>query len=252
MERVVEDEWLDDDLRTPEEIDSALRAISLVNRRFGGVRLHARLLRQALARVPGETQPRILPRILEVASGHADVLQAALRRLAIAGTLMPEITLLDRTRHHLPDPHLWPAELSPPRAVVGDALDLPFPDASMDIVSCCLFVHHLEPPQVARYLAEARRVARVAVVINDLERSGLHYQLAKLNRFIDPSPISRHDGPVSVRRAYTRSELARMLADTGLSFDLERAWLCRLGAVLWCGESGAASHSLESHGIHVI
>ena len=249
MERVVENEWLDDDWRTPEEIDLALRAISLVNLRFGGVRLHARLLRQALARVPGETQPRIppriLPRVLEVASGHADVLQAALRQLAIAGTLMPEITLLDRTRHHLPDPHSWPAELSPPRAVVGDALDLPFPDASVDIISCCLFVHHLEPPEVARFLAEARRVARVAVVINDLERSGLHYRLAQLNRFIDPSPLSRHDGPVSVRRAYTRSELARMLADTGLSFDLERAWLCRLGAVLWCGESEAASHSLD-------
>ncbi|HZD77469.1 MAG TPA: methyltransferase domain-containing protein [Acidobacteriaceae bacterium] len=249
MERVVEDEWLDDDRRTPEEIDCALRAISLVNLRFGGVRLHARLLRQALARVPRETQPRILqPRILEVASGHADVLQAALRRLAIAGTLMPEITLLDRTRHHLPDPHSWPAELSPPRTVVGDALDLPFPDASVDIISCCLFVHHLEPPQVARYLAEALRVARVAVVINDLERSGLHYQLAKLNRFIDPSPISRHDGPVSVRRAYTRSELASMLAATGLSFVLERAWLCRLGAVLWCGESVVASHSLDRLG----
>ena len=34
----------------------------------------------------------------------------------------------------------------------------------MDIVSCCLFLHHLEPLQVARYLAEARRVARVAVL----------------------------------------------------------------------------------------
>jgi hypothetical protein len=244
MERVVEDEWLDDDRRTPEEIDCALRAISLVNLRFGGVRLHARLLRQALVRMPRETQPRIL----EVASGHADVLQAALRRLAIAGALTPEITLLDRTHHHLPDPDSWPAELPPPRAVVGDALDLPFPDASMDIISCCLFVHHLEPPQVARYLAEAMRVARVAVIINDLERSGLHYRLAQLNRFIDPSPISRHDGPVSVRRAYTRSELTRMLADTGLSFDLERAWLCRIGAVLWCAQSGVASHSLDRMG----
>jgi SAM-dependent methyltransferase len=238
MERVVDDEWLDDDLGTPEEIASALYAISLVNRRFGGVRLHARLLRQALARVPQETGSQVTqPRILEVASGRADVLQAALQRLAVAGSLMPVVTLLDRSHIHLPDPDSWPAELPRPRAVEGDALDLPFPDASMDIVSCCLFLHHLEPPQVARYLAEALRVARVAVVINDLERTPVHYRLAMLNRLIDPSRISRHDGPVSVRRAYTYSELSRMLANTGSSFVLKRAWLYRLGAILWSDES---------------
>jgi hypothetical protein len=242
MKRVVDDEWLDDDLGTPEEIASALDAISLVNRRFGGVRLHTRLLRQALARVPQETGSQATqPRILEVASGRADVLQAALQRLALAGSLMPEVTLLDRSHIHLPDPDSWPAELPPPRAVEGNALDLPFLDGSMDIVSCCLFLHHLEPPQVARYLAEAVRVARVAVVINDLERSPVHYRLAKLNRLIDPSRISRHDGPVSVRRAYTYGELSRMLTNTGSSFVLKRAWLYRLGAILWCGESNEMS-----------
>ena len=41
------------------------------------VRLHARLLRQALARASREHRPHIL----EVASGRADVLQAALLRI---------------------------------------------------------------------------------------------------------------------------------------------------------------------------
>jgi ubiquinone/menaquinone biosynthesis C-methylase UbiE len=229
MERVVEEEWLDTDRGTPEEIASALHGIALANRRFGGVRLHARLLERALTRVVREA-----PHILEVASGRADVLQAALLRLVHAIGVAPEVTLLDRSAMHLPDPRAWPAELPAPRIVAADALDLPFPDASVDIVSCCLFLHHLEPPQIARYLQEAQRVARVAVVVNDLERSAVHYQLAKLNRIIDPSRISRHDGPVSVRRAYTRGELARMLTNTGRTFHLERAWLYRLGAVLWC------------------
>jgi ubiquinone/menaquinone biosynthesis C-methylase UbiE len=232
MERVVESEWLDSDLGTPEEIDSALRSVSHANRRFGGVRLHARLLQRALARVPGQARAHVL----EVASGRADVLQAALLRLAGASGFTPDVTLLDRSPVHLPDPHAWPAELPAPHVLEGDALDLPFPDSSVDVVSCCLFLHHLEPPQIVRYLAEAQRVARIAVVINDLERSAIHYRLAQLNRIIDRSRISRHDGPVSVRRAYTRGELARMLANTGRSFHLERAPLYRLGAVLWCGQ----------------
>ena len=144
--------------------------------------------------------------------------------------VLAEVTLLDRSAAHLPDPRAWPSALPTPRAVAGDALALPLPDASVDIVSCCLFLHHLEPPQITRYLAEAQRVARIAIVINDLERSALHYRLAQMNRVIDHSRISRHDGPASVRRAYTYSELARMLANTGCSFLLERAYLYRLGA----------------------
>jgi ubiquinone/menaquinone biosynthesis C-methylase UbiE len=225
MERIVEDEWLDHDLGTPEEIDSALHAISLANRRFGGVRLHAQLLRRALSRVPRGQRPHLL----EVASGRADVLQAALLRLGV--TL--DVTLIDRSPVHLPDPRAWPAPLPRPQVVAGDALDLPFPDASVDIVACCLFLHHLEPPEIARYLAEAQRVARVAVVINDLERGAFHYRLAQLNRLLDRSRISRHDGPASVRRAYTFGELSSMLTNTGSAFFLERAFLYRLGAVLW-------------------
>lgn len=229
MERVLEEEWLDGDLGTPEEIDSALDGIKLANRRFGGVSLHARLLRRALARAPRDKRSHIL----EVASGRADVLQAALVRLGLPRNAMPDVTLLDRSASHLPDPQGWPAGLPSPQVVAADALDLPFPDASMDIVSCCLFLHHLEPQQIVHYLAEAQRVARVAIVINDLERTALHYRLAQLNRIIDPSRISRHDGPVSVRRAYTYRELAQMLMNTGRGFHLERAWLYRLGAVVW-------------------
>lgn len=226
MERFVEDEWLDEDRGTPDEIGAALRSITLANQRFGGVRLHARLIHRALTHASREHRPHIL----EVASGRADVLKAALLELDLA----PDVTLLDRSAAHLPDPRAWPAKLPAPRVVEGNALQLPLPDASVDIVSCCLFLHHLEPPEVMRFLAEGQRVARVAVLINDLERTALHYRLAQLNRIIDRSRISRHDGPVSVRRAYTHRELAGMLENTARPFLLERAWLYRLGAVLWC------------------
>jgi ubiquinone/menaquinone biosynthesis C-methylase UbiE len=228
MERFVEEEWLDQEHCAPEEIELSLRSMRLVNRRFGGDRLHARLFARALMRVPRAQRPHIL----EVASGEAEVLRAALLRL---GTLA-DVTLLDRHAQHLPNPHTWPPTLAAPQVVPGDALDLPFPDASVDVISCCLFLHHLEPHQVMRFLAEAQRVARIAVIINDLERISIHYRLAQLNSLFDASRISRHDGPVSVRRAYTFRELERMLADTGCSFVLERAFLFRLGAVLWCGQ----------------
>jgi hypothetical protein len=51
---------------------------------------------------------------------------------------------------------------------------------------------------------------------------------------MDPSRISRHDGPASVRRAYTYGELRQLLGKTGRPFELQRAFLYRLGGVLWC------------------
>ena len=54
-----------------------------------------------------------------------------------------------------------------PRAefVVGDALDLPFPDQSFGRVHASFFYCHLEEPDRQRFLAEARRVARELIVV---------------------------------------------------------------------------------------
>jgi hypothetical protein len=88
------------------------------------------------------------------------------------------------------------------------------------------------------------RVARIAVVVNDLERGRLHYLLARLASLVDPSRISRHDGPASVRQAYTADELRGLLRHTGCRFELPRGFLFRIGAVVW---KGAALRGLKSH-----
>ena len=54
------------------------------------------------------------------------------------------------------------------RAVAGDALALPFRDASFDLLSSTLFAHHLSPQELVQFVDEALRVCRVAVLINDL------------------------------------------------------------------------------------
>jgi ubiquinone/menaquinone biosynthesis C-methylase UbiE len=229
MERVVEEEWLDSDRGTRAEIDAALRSVSRVNQRYGGVRLHAWLLRRALAGIQRPT-PTGRPHILEVASGRADVLRRALIETGITAS----VTLLDRSANHLPQEGEWSPPLPRPCLIAGNALELPIEDKSVDVAACCLFLHHLEPAEISRFLEEACRVARAAVLINDLERTRVHYWLAQLNGRMDPSRISRHDGPASVRRAYTYAELREILAKTGRRFELKRAFLYRLGAVLWC------------------
>ncbi len=216
-------EWLDEDLGSPAEVAAALASIEFVNRWFGGERVHRRLLAEAAG---GRRELEVL----EVAAGRATSLASAGLWLGRQGVTL-RATLLDRQASHLPSG--WPESLPATRLVEGNALAIPLPDKSVDVVSCCLFLHHLGPAEAAVFLAQAARVARVAVVVNDLERTRVHYALARLFSLSDRSRLSRHDGPVSVRQAYSRGELLAMLNAVGVRAVVRRRFLCRLAGIVW-------------------
>jgi ubiquinone/menaquinone biosynthesis C-methylase UbiE len=101
--------------------------------------------------------------------------------------------------------------------VRGDATALPLAAGSADVVHAALTLHHLEPEAAVVALAEMARVARGRVVINDLARSRLALMLVWLaTRLVAAHPISRHDGPLSVRRAYAPAELRELFRRAGL------------------------------------
>ncbi len=231
MKRVLADEWLDADDGSPAEIAAALRSLRWVNALFGGNRMHTRLLTGVLRR----TAYRDL-HVLEVASGGANVLQAALVKLSTPERRF-RVSLLDRSCQHLPRNGEWNPQFPPPALFCGDALALPLADGSVDVVASCLFLHHLTEEETCVFFKEALRVARVAVVVNDLERSRIHYALAQLASLLDPSRLSEHDGPVSVRRAYTPRELTRILSKIGARFHVQRGFLFRLGVTVWKDEA---------------
>lgn len=58
-------------------------------------------------------------------------------------------------------------------AIVGDALDLPFPDGAFDRVLTGHFYGHLPPTERVAFLAEARRVADELIVIDSALRQAV-------------------------------------------------------------------------------
>jgi ubiquinone/menaquinone biosynthesis C-methylase UbiE len=80
-----------------------------------------------------------------------------------------EVTGLDQSEAMVEIAH----ERMPDAAfVLGDALDLPFPDDSFDRVFASFFYCHLEEPERIRFLAEARRVAPELIVVGTIGRDG--------------------------------------------------------------------------------
>jgi SAM-dependent methyltransferase len=220
MQRHVTAELLDDDLGTPEEVARSLSDLRHINNWFGGTRTTVNLL----AAIGAQINVRELS-LLEVGAGQGDVPLAAKRALGRAGITL-RVTLLDRRWTHM--------AVSDAVSVAGDALRLPFSDGAFDVVGCTLFAHHLDPEPLRAAIAEALRVSRRAVLINDLIRSRLHLWLVYLGLPLFRSRLTWHDAPASVRAAYTIPEMTELL--TGLNsqrIDASQHLLFRMGVVLW-------------------
>jgi len=219
MQRVNTEEILDSSACPPLEVAASLEDLCRINRWFGGVAT----TRSLIERVAAKTGQKHFS-LLEVASGLGEVPSLAAQRLARKGISL-EITDLDRFASHLRHGH---------RALVADALALPFRDGSFDMVSCSLFAHHLDPAQLAAFAAEATRVSRRAVLINDLIRHPLHLLLVYAGFPLMRSDVSRADGVASVRRAYTPEEMRKILSQSFPGkIEVSRHYLFRMGVILW-------------------
>src|SRR5690242_9193820 len=152
MKRVVIPELLDDDLGTPEEIHDSLLDLSAINEKFGGFASIRKLLE-----LVAQKHARTALTLLDVAGGTGDVVENVSQRLN--GALRIHATILDRAVTHMD------SASKKLHRVAGDALELPFQSGSFDVVSCNLFLHHLERDQIVRFFDEALRVARLATII---------------------------------------------------------------------------------------
>ena len=209
MRQSPQPELLDEDAGTPAEIARSLEELWWINRRLGGDSSWRKLT------------PRLPPAatMLDVGSGHGDM------AASVAARLGARLVMLDRMPSHM---------AASGTRVSGNALRLPFADGSFDLVTCNLFLHHFHGDTAQRLLDEMARVARRAVVINDLERGWVPWLVMKLlsPRF---SRLVRYDGPVSVRQAYTAPELERLAG--ARPHTLIRMFPYRLGLILWCGDA---------------
>jgi 2-polyprenyl-3-methyl-5-hydroxy-6-metoxy-1,4-benzoquinol methylase len=192
--RHIEPEILDD--QPPGAGAASLRDLVRINRYFGG----HEAIRKALRGVVPTGSFTLLD--VGAASGDsARVIRDAYPQAAV--------TSLDYRPYHLgqaPEPKL-----------VADAFHLPFPPQSFDIVHCSLFLHHFEDEAVVELFRAFGEIARVAVVVSDLERHRLAYWFLPLTRWILRwDPITVHDGPISVQAAFVEAELRALAERAGL------------------------------------
>jgi 2-polyprenyl-3-methyl-5-hydroxy-6-metoxy-1,4-benzoquinol methylase len=203
-------ELLDGPLDDQDALVANLRDLGRLNWLTGGTVLS----RRAIAAL-GDTT-----RLLDVGTGGADIplsLLAAARRRGRALT----VTALDNRPEVLAAARIARPTLAATPGLslaLGDGLGLPYPDASFDVAHASLVLHHLEEGEAIAFLREMRRVASRGIVVNDLARSRLAWIGALLlTRTVARGRYTRNDGPLSVRRGWTRAEMLDLLDRAGLA-----------------------------------
>ncbi|MBV9994206.1 MAG: methyltransferase domain-containing protein [Caulobacteraceae bacterium] len=159
---------------------------------------------------------RNLPReapftIVDVGCGEGDMLRAV-RKWAVRAGLQARLIGIDLNPRSEPAAK---AATDPAEAIdylTGDVFDYA-PEAPIDFVISSLVTHHMGDAEVVRFLRWMEATTRRGWFVNDLHRHpAAFYGFMALSSLAGWHPFVRHDGPVSVARAFRRQDWERLLA----------------------------------------
>jgi SAM-dependent methyltransferase len=216
-------ERLDAETHDERVLAGSLRQIAAVNRWLGGTRGLLREIDHRFGRLPRLT-------VLDVGCGDGDTARV-LAAWGRARGIDVRITGLDLHRQTAAIARRRCADEDRITIVRGNALALPFDDDAFDCAVLTLTLHHFDGEEQRRALTELGRVARHTAFVSELDRSWLNYFGARLMSATlwRLNPLTRHDGPISVLRAFTPEELVASARAAGLGSPRVREhFFCRL------------------------
>ena len=110
-----------------------------------------------------------------------------------------------------------------------DIFDKSFEKLEYDIVLCTLTLHHFKDEEIINLLKVFKANAKMGIVINDLERSGISYRLFQALCFaLRLNDMSREDGLVSILRGFKKPELEQFSRKLHLKkYSIEWKWAFR-------------------------
>ena len=169
-----------------------------------------------LARVVGSAENFS---VLDVGSGEGDMLRAIWRWAARAGKRC-DLEGIDLDPSSAPAAAAQtPADMAI-RYGTGDVFAYA-PEKRPDLIISSLVAHHMADAQIVPFLRWMEATATRGWYVNDLHRSAVAYygfralaSVAGWHRFV------RHDGPLSIARAFRRPDWERLLAEAGLTADI--------------------------------
>lgn len=205
------DEQMEDPSLSDQRLNETTDAIERVSRLTGGMRASVR----GLERLVDRGMRRIT--ILDVGTGNGAIPREFAswgRRNAIEVEVLG-IDVLDSAVEHARRESRGQPGLTYRAA---DLFEMDPDEQRFDVVHASLVLHHFDGDEAVEALEKMTALSRLGVVVNDLHRHPLHWLSSKVViPLVTENEISKHDGPVSVLRGFSRREIVDMGRRAGLS-----------------------------------
>jgi hypothetical protein len=224
-----EPELLDGPGLTAAQTERALRGLARVNRLLLGYRPVVATARPRLGAGPA------VQRLVDLGTGSGDGAERVVRAAERSGVRLTVVGIDRKLGHLQVGRRLAHRQLR----VVADAVALPLRAGACDWSLSSLFFHHFDAAVNLRVLDEMRRVARRGAIVVDLRPGRLPFALAKiLIPLVGACPVTRHDGPASVARAWPLDAVRRLTAELPVA-ELRRRFPFRWSLVIAEGDPSA-------------
>jgi 2-polyprenyl-3-methyl-5-hydroxy-6-metoxy-1,4-benzoquinol methylase len=198
-----ERELMDGGIGSVERFDESLTQIEAVNRLTLGYRPVLSWVERQLS----SPQPRPVT-ILDVGCGRGDLLRR-IWTLARKKKVPVRLTGVDIDAWSSPVARQATPEVMDIDYRIGNVFDM---EIEADFIVCSHVAHHMKHEELVAFIRWLEAHARHGWFIGDLHRHPMAFLLAKM--FLCLAPVNsmiRHDGPVSVARAFTAKDWREIL-----------------------------------------
>jgi SAM-dependent methyltransferase len=212
-------EWMDEPC-SYEDFRTCLRDLGQVNRLTFAYRPTMHWLQQMARK--GRDQPM---HIVDVGCGGGDLLRHIEAWAAKEGVSV-RLTGIDLNPLAARAAREFTPATSAIEWITGDAFSY-IPERPIDCIVSSLFTHHLSDEEIVRFLAWMEGMAVRGWFINDLSRAKIpYYAFTTLSFAMRWHRFVRHDGPISIRRAFSQEDWRRYLraAEIGQDIVTIEAW----------------------------
>lgn len=155
--------------------------------------------------------------VLDVGFGHGDMLRAIAAWARAAGRRV-RLVGVDLNPRSAPAARAATSPADGIEYVTGRAEDIDF---KPDFIISSLVAHHMDDAELAGFIGWMQATAQRGWLINDLHRHPIAWAgFQALARIFRWHPIVAHDGALSVRRAFVRSDWTNLLKTAEIAAEV--------------------------------
>jgi len=214
-----EPEWMDADDVSDAEFAACMADLATVNT----LTLARPPTLAFVARLFAATPPDRPLTLVDVGYGAGDMLRA-IRRMARKRGRAIRLIGLDINPRSAPAATALTPDGMDIDYRTGDAFLIPV-EEPIDLIVSSLVTHHMDDAEIIAFLQWMEERARIGWFVNDLHRHWLPYHFFRaFSAAMRWHPFVRHDGPLSIARAFRRADWRGLLERAGVADVARVRW----------------------------